>query len=412
MTGRPPPAPAATVVAGSRRTSRRIVAALAVTQTVGYGVLYYSFAVLLVPMATDLGLSTTAVTGALAASVLASAAGAVPVGRWLDRHGGRGLMTAGSVAGTILVLLAGRVESAVSLYAVWTGIGLVTAAVLYEAAFAVAVSWHPEARRRANAVLAITLVAGFASSIFLPLTGLLVDRYGWRTALTILAVVHGVITIPLHLLVLRRPAPPAQARTEPVTRRREVIGGAVRDRAFWTLTAAFVANTVALTALSVHLVAYLAELGHPPAFAATIAGGLGVLSVTGRAVTTAAQRRWPITTVVAVVFTVQAAGALALPVVGATTLGAVAGVLAFGLGFGVATIARPAILVSRYGTAGFATLSGLLATPLNVTKALAPLAAAALHGATHSYTAVAVAAAACSLLAAAAIAAAGLQSTP
>jgi MFS family permease len=403
-------APAGVLAGGSRRDGRRIVAALAVTQTVGYGALYYAFAVLLVPMAADLGLSSTVVTGALTASVLGSAVAAVPVGRWLGRHGGRGLMTSGSVLGTILLFAAAHVDGVVALYAVWTGIGLVTAAVLYEAAFAVVVAWHPEPSRRANALLAVTVVAGFASSIFFPLTGLLVDRYGWRSALTVLAVIHGLLTIPLHLLVRRPPAgsrrtaippaPPAASRSG----RRGPLAGAMRDRGFWILTAAFVAHTAAMVTLSVHLVAYLVELGHRPAFAATIAGGLGVLSVTGRLLTTGAQHRWPTTSVVATVFTVQAAGALALPLVGDTTVGAGAAVLAFGLGFGVATIARPAILASRYGTVGFASLSGLLAAPLNVTKALAPLAAAALHTATGGYGAVAGAVAACCLLSAAGIA--------
>ena len=88
-----------------------MVAALVVSQTVGYGALYYAFAVLLVPIAADLHVSTTAVTGAFTAATLAGAATAVPVGRWLDRHGGRGLMTAGSVIATVLLLLAGQVAS-------------------------------------------------------------------------------------------------------------------------------------------------------------------------------------------------------------------------------------------------------------------------------------------------------------
>jgi hypothetical protein len=71
----------------------RIVTAFAITQTVGYGVLYYAFAVLLQPIARSLHASTATVTGALTAPVLAGAAMAVPVGRWLDRHGGRALMT-------------------------------------------------------------------------------------------------------------------------------------------------------------------------------------------------------------------------------------------------------------------------------------------------------------------------------
>jgi hypothetical protein len=161
--------PAGTPASGDSRVLERrgriIVAALAITQTLGYGALYYAFAVLLVPMATDLEVSTTAVTGALTAATLAGAATAVPAGRWLDRHGGRVLMTAGSIAGTVLLLLAAHVHSLIGLYAVWLGIGLVSATVLYEAAFAVVITWYPDPRQRATAVLAITVVAGLASSI-------------------------------------------------------------------------------------------------------------------------------------------------------------------------------------------------------------------------------------------------------
>src|SRR5690349_1441581 len=82
----------------------RIVAVFAITQTIGYGCLYYSFAVLLHPIADDLHASPAAVTGALTTAVLAWAAMAVPVGRWLDRHGGRALMTAGAVAGAVLLV--------------------------------------------------------------------------------------------------------------------------------------------------------------------------------------------------------------------------------------------------------------------------------------------------------------------
>ncbi|RAO37452.1 hypothetical protein PSN13_01434 [Micromonospora saelicesensis] len=94
--------PAAPVVGGHH--GWRIVAALAVTSTIGYGTLYYAYAVLLTPMAATLGTSTTAVTGALTASVLAGALAAIPVGRWLDHHGGRALMTTGSITATALLI--------------------------------------------------------------------------------------------------------------------------------------------------------------------------------------------------------------------------------------------------------------------------------------------------------------------
>jgi hypothetical protein len=87
----------------------------------------------------------------------------------------------------------------------------------------------------------------------------------------------------------------------------------LRDGRFWLLTLAFVANAAALSALSVHLVAYLIEAGHPATFAATVAGLLGVLSVTGRLATTGLQRRTRPATVVAAVFAVQALAARLQP---------------------------------------------------------------------------------------------------
>ncbi len=396
------------------RRGRSIVAALAVTQTVGYGALYYAFAVFLSPLAHDLGTSTTAVAGALTVSTLVGAAAAVPVGRWLDRHGARGLMTAGSVAGTALLVGLAHVHTIAGLYAVWIGIGLASAAVLYEAAFAVVVTWFTDARRRANALLAITVVAGFASSVFLPLTGHLVDRYGWRATALLLAVIHGTLTIPLHAALVRR-APTRRrpvrsgtgSETGPDAERRAAVRAAAHDRTFWVLAVGFVANATAVSALAVHLVSFLVELGHRVTFAATAAGLLGVLSVTGRLAVTGLQRRVRPTAVVAAVFAVQALAAASLPVLGRTAVGAIVGVVGFGLGFGVATIARPALLAERYATTGYASIAGLLAVPVTAAKAVAPVAAAALHAVTGGYTPVMAGVSAACGISAVAIAAVG-----
>jgi hypothetical protein len=118
---------------------------------------------------------------------------------------------------------------------------------------------------------------------------------GWRTAALVLAAIHGTFTIPLHSAVLRRapmavtraPSPP-RARDSSATRH-AAVRGALRDRRFWLLALAFVAHAAALSALSVHLVAYLIAAGHPATFAATVAGLLGILSVTGRLTTTGLQ---------------------------------------------------------------------------------------------------------------------------
>jgi hypothetical protein len=155
-----------------------------------------------------------------------------------------------------------------------------------------------------------------------------------------------------------------------------------------------------MSAMTVHLVGFLTSKGHPATFAATVAGLLGVLSVTGRLVLTGAQRRLRLTTVVAAIFATQALAALTLPLLAGTRPGAVIGVIGFGIGFGVASLAAPALLADRYGTTGYATIAGTLATPVTLAKATAPLGAAALLTATGGYRAVMVAIGAACLLAA------------
>ncbi|GAA0930546.1 MFS transporter [Nonomuraea longicatena] len=328
-------------------------------------------------MARDLDASPTQIAAALTTAILIAAALAPAAGRWLDARGGRGLMTAGSILAVVAVLAWSRVESVWQLYATFAAIGVSCAMVLYEAAFAVIVAWYgSDQKSRAGALLALTIVAGFASAIFIPLTGLLVDAYGWRQALIALALLYGLSAIPLHLFVLRRPAvahTPAAAEN-----RAEIFQAAVRRRPFWLLVIAFTANGGAVATIAVVLVTYLIHLGHSPVLAATLAGLLGVLSVTGRLITTGLQTRLPAALIAAAIFSLQGVAALLLPVVGRSAAGAIGCVLAFGLGFGIASITLPHLLVARYGTAAYATLSGRIAVFSVADKALAPLGAVAL----------------------------------
>ena len=156
---------AARLGAGRRSRAWAITGALSVTETVSYGILYYAFAAFLVPMERDLGYSTAQLTGAFSLGILVSAVAGIAVGRYLDRHSPRGLMTAGSVVGVVLVLAWSRVDGLIAFYVLWVGIGLVMAAVLYEAAFTVLAKHFPEPVERRRAMTAMTLVAALASFI-------------------------------------------------------------------------------------------------------------------------------------------------------------------------------------------------------------------------------------------------------
>src|SRR4051794_16978101 len=146
-----------------------MVAALAVTELVSWGALIYTFSVLVVPMRSELGWSAAQLNGAYTVGIAVSGVIAVPVGRWLQRRGARGLMTTGSVLGVAALLLWAHTHSLLTFYAAFVLAGLAMATTLYEPAFAVTAAWF--SRHRARAVLVLTVAGGLSSTVFVPLTG-------------------------------------------------------------------------------------------------------------------------------------------------------------------------------------------------------------------------------------------------
>lgn len=99
----------------------------------------------------------------------------------------------------------------------------------------------------------------------------------------------------------------------------------------------------------------------------------------------AGRRHLRVITIVAAIFSTQAAAILTMPLADTCT-GAVITVDGFGLGFGITSLARPALLADRYGTTAYASVAGRLAAPVTIAKATAPLAAAVLLHTTGGYT--------------------------
>ena len=83
--------------------SSRAVIALGIGQCVNWGVLYYAFAVLLLPVEAELGTERWIVTGAFSLALLLSAMAAPTAGRWSDRdHGWRMVQGGGYTAAGLL----------------------------------------------------------------------------------------------------------------------------------------------------------------------------------------------------------------------------------------------------------------------------------------------------------------------
>lgn len=365
--------------------------ALAITQTVSFGILFYCFQVFTLPMEAELGLSRAQTSGAYSLALLLSGSTAIPVGRWVDRRGARGLMTVASLAGVGLMFAWSFVESLAGLYAVQAGIGLVMSAVLYDVAFTVLAVWFR--RHRLKALLIVTLVAGLASTIFVPLATWLVESWGWRDALRVLAVIMLFTTVPLHGLVLRdNPRrlgsgpdgdPLAADRShEPETS--VSVREALRGGAFWWLSTAFTFDRIASVALAAHAVPLLLERGHSPGLVASVVGTIGAMQLAGRILFTPAARQADLTTLTAITFAVRGA-ALLLLVFPLSAAGLFVFAAMFGGANGATTLGRAALVAERFGPANYGTINGSMSTMIAVVQTVAPLSVGFMRVATGDY---------------------------
>lgn len=217
----------------------RIVLALGLTPTIGYGTLYYAYGVLAPAISREFGVGIDWFFGAFTIGLLLGGLVAPVVGRELDRRGARQVMSVGSLAAA-----GGLVACAIApnIWAFSVAVMFTEAAsclVLYEAAFAgLTQIYRHEARR---GITLITLIAGFASTIFWPLTQWMLGALDWRWTLLIFAVAHVVIGFPLHVWVLGLAKPVVTAVTatalgEPPP----VLVGGARRRALVVYTSAIV----------------------------------------------------------------------------------------------------------------------------------------------------------------------------
>ena len=353
-----------------------IVGALSITETISWGILYYAFAVFLLPMQRELGYSAAQLTGAFSLALLVSAVAGIAVGRHLDRHSPRTLMTAGSVAGVLLVLAWSQVHGLLAFYALWIGIGLVMAAVLYEPAFTVLAKWFPGSAERRRAMTAMTLAGALASFIFLPLAQALIDAYGWRDALLALAAILALGTVPLHAVALRK-APAVDPAEHPHTS--TSAAQALRSASFWLLSGAFFLATGA-------------------AIAAFAIGLIGVSQIPGRLLFAPLAERLPHPWGTVALFALIAAGIGLIVGVDATPA-VVTGMVLLGMGNGMATLARATVIADRYGSAAYGTISSVAAAATIGARAAAPV-LAAVYAAAVGYRALLITLAAIAVLAA------------
>lgn len=175
--------------------------ALGVTQIIGYGTLYYSFSILAPRIAEEFGVAIEWVYGCISLALLAGGLISPYAGGLADRHGAGRVMAAGSVGAAAALVVCALAGNTLAFLAGIILVELASAFVLYSTAFAfLAQTTGPKAQR---SITYLTLIAGFASTIFWPLTSALLSVLDWHQVYFVFAALNLVVCLPLHLWLSR-----------------------------------------------------------------------------------------------------------------------------------------------------------------------------------------------------------------
>ncbi|PYE87281.1 putative MFS family arabinose efflux permease [Phyllobacterium leguminum] len=351
------------------------VCALGLTQIIGYGSLYYSFSILAPGIAADFGLTLAQVFAVFSVSLFAGGLTAPYIGRQLDRIGAATVMAIGSVLSALtLILCAWSPSTAIFALAIVL-LEMSSGMVQYQAAFAALVEAEP--RSASRSITYLTLIAGFASTIFWPISATLLSYMSWREIYLAYAGLNLFVCLPLHLWIRRTGKAAVAGGQKPL---RESVAGAIpperRRGAVVIVSAVFAFLGFTLTSMLAHMVPMLGTLGLGSA--AVVIGSLfGPAQVLSRLINMIFGTRLAPPGLAVISAALMVFGIVILALSGGQLPGAVAFSLCLGLGSGINSIAQGSLPLYLFGSEGYGALTGKMAAARLVAGAAAPFVFAA-----------------------------------
>ncbi len=347
----------------SERT--RVISALGVVMILTWGSTFYLLAVLSGPIRAEMGWSSGAVTAGISIALLVSGLAAHRIGALIQRTGGRKVLVAGVLLIALGLVVLGLSRSLAVYLAAWAVVGLGMAASLYDAAFSTLGRLY--GREARNAITALTLWGGFASTICWPISAFLVEGVGWRGACFTYAALHIAVTAPLCWFALPKAPPhPVAVRAEQA---RAPAGTDAIGLRFWCIAIAGATLSMLSSIWSIHLITILTAEGNALAAAVALGTLIGPAQVGARVMEMLGrERHHPIWTMIASTFLVLS-GFFGLML----GLPAGAALVVYGAGNGLWSIARGALPLAIFDPQDYARIMGRLARPTQLASAVAPL---------------------------------------
>lgn len=351
---------------------------LAIGQTLTYAALYYVFAALLPDLETATGWSKAQLAAGPTLAFLITAALTPFTGQLVDRGWGGEMLIWLPVLGASALCGLAFVTTQAGWLALWAVIGVAQAGAVYETCFAFLTRRLGPAARAA--IIRITLVAGFASTLAFPLGDLLGRLFGGQGALVAFAAIALIGVVPVNAVAVQRLRKLERVGVATAVTPPGVVQAALRKPAFWGIAAMFGLCYLGHSILITYALVLFQDRGAMPGMAVLAAACIGPAQVAGRVALLLNEHRvgnggaaiWALGAMVLAALVLWAAGAAPLLIFAFAALQ--------GAGIGLTSILRPVLIAQLLGRDGFGAISGAAAVAPILGSAAGPSVGAFLLG--------------------------------
>jgi MFS family permease len=354
-----------------------ITAAGAVLVMFGYGTWTYSYGNFFTPISTEFGWSRATTSLAYSFSRVEGGIEGLITGPLTDRFGPRFVIRLGwtmMAMGFFLMYFINSFWMFILSYTVFLSLGGNTG--LYLPLQTAVAKWFY--KRRGLALGILTSGGAIGGSILVPITAWLIMAYGWRRAVIPLAIAAAVLGWGLSFVI--KPHGPERyglnidgSKTEPVianvsshTAETDIkvdegltLKEAVKTPAFWMVALAFFFGQSALSAIIVHEIPFLEDMGISKVVAASALGTMTLMSAPARLSGGWLADRWNVKHIYAVSCVVQAIG-LFIFSQATSMLWVWIFVVIYGSSYGIRITLEPAIRGKFFGRKAFGAIYGYI----------------------------------------------------
>ncbi len=341
---------------------------------------FYGFGTIFNEVIDEFGWSVAATS--LAFSLRSEVGGiAAPfIGALIDRLGAQKVALGGVVISAVGVLLMSQIQELWHFYAVMMVIAIGSSAAGGSVGLVAIASWFEA--RRAFAMSIMTLGGGVGGLLVVAIAAL-VEMFGWRGALQVLAAVMLTVGVAFGVNIRTRPDDhpqpldgfrvPEDGRVlKPAVRWGMTLKETMHTRAFVFMSLGLILLNFSTTAVVIHQIPYLErEMEVSKAVAGSSVAFFTMFSIVGRLGAGYLADRFSKRLIVVACCLFVLAGLPILAFANSYTMATI-GILVIAPGFGGSIPVRPAMLADYFGTKFFGTINGTIALVTTTGGALGP----------------------------------------